>query len=144
MPAFRAHIAETIGPAVVAARTRTSLGIDAAITARAARPDFVRDIERAGPFGAGNPAPMFALPAHRAKFPDVVGAAGHVRLTVMSEDGAKLKAIAFRAADTELGQALLSAGDRPLHLAGSLSLDHYQGREEVQVRIVDAAWPPAL
>ncbi|HQZ13587.1 MAG TPA: single-stranded-DNA-specific exonuclease RecJ [Devosia sp.] len=144
MPAFRAHIAETLGAQVIAARTRTALGIDAAITARAARPDFVRDIERAGPFGAGNPAPMFSFPAHRAKFPDVVGAAGHVRFTLASDDGARLKAIAFRAADTELGQALLSAGDRPLHLAGTLSLDHYQGREEVQVRVIDAAWPPTL
>ena len=144
MAGFRAHIAERLGAAVAVARTRTSLSIDAAITARAARPDFVRDIERAGPFGSGNPAPIFAFPAHRAMFPDVVGAAGHIRFTIASDDGAKLKAIAFRAVDTELGQALLSAGDRRIHLAGSLSLDHYQGREDVQARITDAAWPPAL
>jgi single-stranded-DNA-specific exonuclease len=144
MGPFRAHIAETLGASVIAARTRTALEIDAAITARAATPDFVRDIERAGPFGAGNPAPVFAFPAHRAKFPDVVGAAGHIRVIVSSDDGAKIKAMAFRAADTELGQALLSAGDKPLHLVGSLTIDHYQGREEAQLRIIDAAMPPAL
>jgi single-stranded-DNA-specific exonuclease len=68
-----------------------------------------------------------------------------VRFTLTSDDGARLKAIAFRAAATALGDALLSAGnDAPLHLAGTLSLDHYQGREEVQVRVTDAASPARL
>jgi single-stranded-DNA-specific exonuclease len=44
-----------------------------------------------------------------------------------------------------LGETLLSAGnDTSLHLAGTLSLDHYQGREEVQVRLQDAAALPRL
>lgn len=144
MPGFRAFITEALGVAVTAARTRTAIEIDAAITARGAHPDFVKDIERAGPFGAGNPQPIFAFPAHRAKFTDVVGAAGHVRFTLASEDGARLKAIAFRAAGNELGQTLLSNEDKPLHFAGTLSIDHYQGREEVQVRVSDAAFPPSL
>ena len=141
MAAFRAHIAETLGPSVAAARGRTSLAIDAALTARGATPAFVNDIERAGPFGAGNPAPVFAFPAHRAKFVEVVGAAGHVRFTLASEDGARLKAIAFRAAATPLGEALVSAGDRPLHFAAVLGIDHWQGREQVQARLVDIADP---
>jgi single-stranded-DNA-specific exonuclease len=100
----------------------------------------VHQIERAGPYGSGNPQPVFAFPAHRAKFAEVVGASGHVRFTLTSDDGARLKAIAFRAATTALGEALLSAGnDTALHLAGTLSLDHYQGREEVQLRLQDAA-----
>ena len=144
MGPFRAHLFETLGPAVAAARARTDLKIDAAITARAAMPGFVHDIERAGPFGAGNPQPIFAFPAHRVKFPDVVGAGGHVRFTLASEDGARLKAIAFRAANGPLGQALLGAADAPLHLAATLGVDHWQGREEVQARIIDAAVPAAL
>ena len=141
MAAFRAHIAETLGPSVAVARARTSLAIDAALTARGATPAFVTDIERAGPFGAGNPAPVFAFPAHRAKFVEVAGAAGHVRFTLASEDGARLKAIAFRAATSPLGEALLSAGDRPLHFAAVLGIDHWQGREQVQARLVDIADP---
>jgi single-stranded-DNA-specific exonuclease len=141
MGAFRAFITDAVGPAVVAARTRTTLEIDAAMTARGATPEFVHDIERAGPFGAGNPQPIFVLPAHRAKFPEVIGAGGHVRATLTSDDGARLRAIAFRAANSPLGEALLSAGDNPLHLAGTLSIDHWQGREEVQMRISDAGIP---
>src|SRR5690606_35756942 len=136
---FRAHLAERLGAAVAAARATTALRIDAAITARAATPDFFHEIERAGPFGAGNPAPVFAFPAHRAKFAEVVGAGGHVRFTLTSEDGARIKAIAFRAASTPLGGVILAGNDRPLHIAGTLAIDHWQGRETVQLRLVDAA-----
>lgn len=139
---FRAHLEVTLAGQVTAARARTALAIDAALTARGANVDFVADIERAGPFGSGNPTPVFAFPAHRAKFAEIVGQGGHVRFTLMSEDGARLKAIAFRAATTALGDLLLHAGnDTPLHIAGTLNLDHWQGRAEVQLRAVDAAMP---
>jgi single-stranded-DNA-specific exonuclease len=138
--AFRAHLSQTLGAAVTGARAATALSIDAAITARGATVDFVREVERAGPFGAGNPQPVFAFPAHRAKFAEVVGAGGHVRFTLTSEDGARVKAIAFRAASTPLGQTLLASGnDAPLHIAGTLGIDHWQGKETVQLRLVDAA-----
>jgi single-stranded-DNA-specific exonuclease len=141
---FRAHLSEALAGTVGAARAQTALKIDAALTARAASVEFVEDIERAGPFGAGNPQPIFAFPAHKAKFAEVVGGPGHVRFSLTSDDGARIKAIAFRAAATPLGDALLTAGnDRPLHLAGTLGLDHYQGRAEVQLRLIDAAEPAA-
>ena len=138
--AFRAHLYTVLETSAAVARTETALEIDAALTARGANVDFFRDIDRAGPYGAGNPQPVFAFPAHKARFPDVVGAGGHIKFTLTSDDGARLKAIAFRAATTELGQVLLSArNDAPLHLAGTLTLDHWQGREEVQFRVVDLA-----
>ena len=142
---FRAHMNEALAGSVGVARAATALEIDAAMTARGATAEFVHQIERAGPYGSGNPQPTFAFPAHRVKFAEVVGASGHVRFTLSSDDGARLKAIAFRAATTALGETLLSAGnDKPLHIAGTLSLDHYQGREEVQVRVQDAAPLPRL
>jgi single-stranded-DNA-specific exonuclease len=141
MAAFRAHIAEALGPAIAASRARTAVQVDAALTARGATPDFVRDIERAGPYGAGNPQPIFAFPAHRAKFAEVAGQAGNVRFVLTADDGARLKAIAFRAASTPLGQKLLSSPDAPLHFAGTLSLDTWQGKEEVQFRLADLAVP---
>jgi single-stranded-DNA-specific exonuclease len=137
---FRAHLAELLGEAVGTARAASALAIDAAITARGATPELFHDIERAGPFGAGNPQPVFAFPAHKARFAEVVGQGGHVRFTLGSDDGARLKAIAFRAADQPLGRLLLAAGnDTPLHIAGTLSIDHWQGREQVQLRVSDAA-----
>jgi single-stranded-DNA-specific exonuclease len=142
---FRAHMSEALAGSVGVARSLTALKVDAALSARGATVEFVTDIERAGPFGAGNPQPVFAFPAHKVKFAQVVGAGGHVSFQLTADDGARLKAIAFRAATTPLGQAVLAAGaaDARLHVAGSLTLDHYQGQASAQLRVADAAEIPA-
>ncbi|KKB85147.1 single-stranded DNA exonuclease [Devosia limi DSM 17137] len=138
---FRSHLAERLTSAVTSARAVTALPIDAAITARGATADLVRDIERAGPFGSGNPTPQFVFPAHKAKFPQVVGKGGHISFALASDDGARIKAIAFRAVGTPVGDLLLNPVDGPLHFAGGLGIDHYQGREQVQFRLADIAKP---
>jgi single-stranded-DNA-specific exonuclease len=138
---FRSFLSQALSVDVTAARAATALPVDAALTARGATVDLVKDLERAGPYGAGNPGPVFAFPAHRAKFAQVVGKGGHVSFALTSEDGARLKAIAFRAAGTAIGDALLRDSDAAFHFAGGLSLDHYQGREQVQFRVTDMAKP---
>jgi single-stranded-DNA-specific exonuclease len=138
---FRSFLFDALSADVGVARRATSLPIDAALTSRGATLELVHEVERAGPFGAGNPSPLFAFPAHRAKFAQVVGKGGHVSFALTSGDGARLKAIAFRAAGTAIGDALLGNTDRPLHFAGGLSIDHYQGREQVQFRLTDLAVP---
>jgi single-stranded-DNA-specific exonuclease len=142
MGPFRAFLAEKLVASVTSARAASALKIDAALTARGATLSLLHAVEKAGPFGAGNPSPVFVFPAHRARFPQVVGKGGHISFSLASDDGAKLKAIAFRAAGTPLGDTLMRDGDQPLHFAGSLSLDHYQGREQVQFRLLDIARPP--
>jgi len=138
---FRAFISERLAADVAGARAATALSIDAALTARGASLDLVHSIERAGPYGAGNPGPVFAFPAHRARYAQVVGKGGHVSFSLTSEDGMRLKAIAFRAANTAIGDTLLREPDTAFHFAGSLSIDHYQGREQVQFRLADLARP---
>ena len=71
---------------------------------------------------------------------DVVGS-GHVRLIMSGDDGASLKAVAFRAADSELGQALLGApGDRKLWVAGRPKIDDWGSRPAAELHLDDAAW----
>ncbi len=94
-----------------------SLEIDGAVVASGATPELIDLLESAGPFGQGNPQPRFALPAHRVKFAKVVGDK-HVRAMLEAGDGARIDAIAFRAAGQPLGDLLMSAGGMPLHLAG--------------------------
>ncbi|MBC00417.1 MAG: single-stranded-DNA-specific exonuclease RecJ [Rhodobacteraceae bacterium] len=125
---------------VEVARAENELKIDGALTASAASTDLVHALEQAGPFGAGHPEPVFALPSHRVSYADTVGK-GHVRLTLADGGGGSLKAIAFKAADTPLGKMLLEKRGDPLHVAGCLSLDTWQGRERVQFRVLDAADP---
>ncbi len=105
--ALRAFLEDRLGDAVRAARRDISVSIDGALSARAATLPLVELLERAGPFGAGNPSPVFAFPAHRIDYADGAGA-DHVRCSLVSDDGARLKAIAFRAMTAPLGERLLS------------------------------------
>jgi single-stranded-DNA-specific exonuclease len=129
------HIRRQIGNAPLVA----SLGFDGMLSPAAATPDIVAMLDRAGPYGAGNPRPRFAVPQARIVAADIVGT-GHVRCIVTGADGAgRLKAIAFRAAETALGQALLGARGSPLHLAGQLRADEWNGSVTAQLLIDDAA-----
>ncbi|WP_119391653.1 single-stranded-DNA-specific exonuclease RecJ [Taklimakanibacter lacteus] len=105
------------------------LDIDGALTASGATLDLIELVEQAGPYGAGNPAPVFVLPAHRVVYADSAGS-DHVRLTLASADGTRIKAIAFRALGTDLGELLLTERQHPLHVAGRLVVDDW-GRERV-------------
>jgi single-stranded-DNA-specific exonuclease len=135
---FRAYLEAALGEAVEAARRDEALLIDGALGAAAANLEFIASMMRAGPFGAGNPDPVFALPAHTIAFADVVGGQ-HIRARLRSVDGAFLSAIAFRAANTDLGRALIEGRGQAMHVAGQLSIDRWQGSERVQLRLLDVA-----
>jgi single-stranded-DNA-specific exonuclease len=116
------------------------LAIDAALTARGANIELIEMMEKAGPFGAGHPEPVFALPSHRLAYVDPAGN-GHLRLTLATPDNATIKAMAFRAAGTRLGEALVSSRGEVVHAAGSLSIDQWQDRRQPTLRLLDAAKP---
>ncbi|MEE4239742.1 MAG: single-stranded-DNA-specific exonuclease RecJ, partial [Anderseniella sp.] len=102
---------------------------------------FIEDLDRAGPFGQANPAPRFALPAHRVTYAGLAGS-DHVRCTLVQADGTRLKAIAFRALGTDLGELLLAERQMPLHIAGRLSINDWGGKREGQLFIDDVAEVP--
>jgi single-stranded-DNA-specific exonuclease len=135
---LRAFFEETLGADVAAARRSNGLLIDGAVSASAANAELVATIERAGPFGSGNPEPVIALPAHTVAFAEEVGQA-HVRVRLKSADGAGVNGIAFRAAGQKLGIALMQNRGRQVHAAGSFAIDRYQGEERVQFRVTDIA-----
>ncbi|WP_062014420.1 single-stranded-DNA-specific exonuclease RecJ [Aureimonas sp. AU4] len=124
--------------ALVAADT---LRIDGAVSASALKPQMIHALEQAGPYGAGHPAPIFALPRHRlTSLVPIRG--GHMRLTLRAADGATASAIAFRAEGSPVGDMLERHRDELLHVAGHLDLDRYGGRESVSLRVSDVAIPP--
>ena len=137
---FRAYIEATLASSVAEARHVNELYIDGAVSARAVTTEFVNTLNRAGPFGAANPEPLIALPAHQLIYADEVGQA-HLRLRFKSGDGAIINGMAFRAVGQKLGNALLENRGQPLHVAGSLTVDRWQGAERVQLRVTDVAVP---
>ncbi len=138
---LRAFLEAQLAAEVDAVASVDNLTIDAAIAASGASTRFIEDLDRAGPFGQGNPSPVFALPSHKVVYAARAGA-DHVRCTLVQSDGTRLKGIAFRAMGTELGEVLLSERQMPLHIAGRLTINDWGGKREGQIFIDDAAEVP--
>lgn len=117
------------------------LKIDGPMTAGGATLDVIKLLEKAGPFGAGHPSPIFAFPAHRITYAEPVGKA-HIRCQIATDSGDRLSGIAFRALGRPLGELLLShTRGAPLHLCGTLSINSFRGENTPQLSILDAAIP---
>ena len=140
LAALEQHFSLHLGSATAEASEAAGLDIDAALVASGATVELMQLMERVSPFGQGNPEARFVLPAHRVKFAKLVGDS-HVRVLLEGGDGARLDAIAFRAAGQPLGDMLMSAGGMPLHVAGHLRRDTWGGRDRVEMQIEDAADP---
>jgi len=138
--ALREFFAEKMADTVDTARANAALKVDGALTPSAATDELMALIDQVGPFGQGNPSPRFAFPATRVKFAKVVGEA-HVRCVLESSDGGRLEGIAFRSADTPLGDLLLGTGGLPVHVAGHLKRSTWGGRDKIELMIEDAADP---
>ncbi|MET3967006.1 MULTISPECIES: single-stranded-DNA-specific exonuclease RecJ [Bradyrhizobium] len=137
---FRAYLENALARDVAEARHVNELYVDGAVSARAVTTELATTLNRAGPFGSGNPEVVLALPSHQLVYADEVGQA-HLRLRFKSGDGSIVNGIAFRSVGQKLGNALLANRGQQLHVAGSLSVDRYQGAERVQFRVVDVALP---
>lgn len=129
-----------LGAAVTAASANQSLKLDLALAPGGLTPALVTLMESAGPFGNGWPGPKICVGPVRLVKADVVGA-DHLRLIVRGDDGASFKAIAFRAANSDMGQTLLhGAQGRKLWLAGRPKIDDWSSRASAELHLEDAAW----
>lgn len=134
---FRAFLDERIDARVREAGIRPTLRLDGAMTTLGADIEVAERLAELGPFGSGNPEPRFVLAHARVTYADRVGDT-HVRCTMESPEGGRLAGICFRCTDRPLGQALLAAGGKPMHIAGRLRINTWQGRSSAQLLIDDA------
>jgi single-stranded-DNA-specific exonuclease len=118
-----------------------ALLLDAVVATGGVTPSLVEALEAGGPYGMGWPAPRIAAGPMRVIKADIVGGGGHVRAVMAGDDGRSLKTVAFRSADTPLGQALLGAPrDRRLWVAGRAKIDDWGARPAAEMHLDDAAW----
>lgn len=136
--ALRAYFEEQAGKAVAQLASDRALIIDGALSAEGVRLELLDDLDRAGPYGTGNPSPVFVLPFHKIAHAQFFGA-GHLRVTLASQRNAQIKAMLFRAEGTLLGGFLAKSIGQSAHVAGTLSRNHWQGKETAEFRIMDAA-----
>ncbi|MDD3838277.1 MAG: single-stranded-DNA-specific exonuclease RecJ [Phenylobacterium sp.] len=137
LPDLREFLNQRLADESAAAEDR--LEVDALITTRAAQRSLLAEFQQLAPFGPGNPEPVFAAADVRIERPMALRG-GHVRVTLTDSSGGKLKAVAWRSEDTELGRRLLIEGGA-IHVVGRLKPDDWQGREGVELEIEDAADP---
>lgn len=114
------------------------LELDGVLNLNALNADLIHKIDALAPFGSGNPTPKFALTHLRILKLDIF-AGEHIRIIAGQLDNAKINAIAFRAVNTDMGQALINHKGFPIHLAGSVKLDTWMGNEKIQFIIEDVA-----
>jgi single-stranded-DNA-specific exonuclease len=114
------------------------LRLDGVLMPRAVTVELIEQIERAGPFGAGAPAPRYALPDLQVRFAKRVGES-HLKLSLADGLGGGIDAICFGAFDTALGPRLLDHGGARFHFAGRLEVNSWGGRQSPQLRLEDAA-----
>lgn len=137
---FSEFLNDRLAANVGEAQSSKALLLDAVLSPKGVNPIFVEAIDDAGPYGMGWPAPRIATGPVRIVKCNIVGK-DHVRMIVSGDDGGSIKTIAFRAAETELGQALLSAPrGRKLWIAGRAKIDDWGSRPAAEIHLEDAAW----
>ena len=136
---LRRFLNDRMAADVGAARGGRSLLLDALLAPGGVAASLCDALDAAGPYGAGWPAPRVAAGPARLMRPGIVGN-GHVRAVAIGDDGKSFKLIAFRAAETGLGQALLSsAADKRWWLAGTIKRDEWNGGNAAEMHLEDAA-----
>lgn len=102
-----------------------------------ATPELAAQLEVLEPYGAGNNEPKIVIKNIRFKKASIVGSA-HVKCFLSSDNGGSLKAMAFRAADSDLGKVILASYNDVFDVLGVLRRDNWMGRNSVQFIIEDA------
>jgi len=136
LPAFEAYLAETItsdklpsGPAHLNADGILDLG---GITW-----DLAEQLDLLAPYGEGNPEPTFIIQNVTLNYVNLLKN-GHIGCSLTNAAGQRINAIAFKVADTDLGQTFLSSTGERFHILGTIKKDVWNGRQKVQVHILDA------
>ena len=138
--ALRDFLETRLSEDVACATLNRALLIDTLVAPGGVTPALVNALDAGGPYGMGWPAPRIAVGPLRIVKADCVGI-DHLRLVLRGDDGVTLKGVAFRQANTELGQALIAAPrDRALWLAGRPKIDDWGGRSQAELHVDDAAW----
>lgn len=134
--AFRDFVGRYVSEKIGGEAIVPVLDVDAVLDVGGATVEMAENLERLEPFGSGNAEPKLLLRSVRVNKPSVIGS-GHVRCFLSSNMGGSLKAIAFRVADNDIGNAMLNSRGDVYDVVGVLRRDTWQGRNSVQFIIED-------
>ncbi len=135
---FRAFISERLSADVEEALKNDSTKVDYVLSGSAVNDELMRVIDAVGPYGAGNPQPVFAFSDVTVTFAKRTKG-DHVRFSVTDAGGVTLSGICFRAGESGLDEALLTAGTQRFHALGQLKPNVWQGRTRIDFHLSDLA-----
>jgi len=126
---FRAALAAHAGAALTPYDLVRVQRAHAVVPAGALTIDLAEQLERLGPLGAGNPAPVLMVPAARVEHVTAMGQErAHARFT-LAGGAARARGVAFRTSQS----ALADAGASPHDVAVSLEQNRWNGAVEARV-----------
>jgi single-stranded-DNA-specific exonuclease len=133
VPAFRQRINAWADEVLHPDQLRPRLRIDAPLALGGITHDLVRGLDALGPFGMGNPRPIFhASPVAIVDGPRTIKER-HLKMT-FSQAGRRFRAIAWRAAERA---GFLEQHRQGVHLAFSLDRNEYQGETYLELNVCD-------
>ena len=135
---FRDFMRGRLSQDVELALQNDSTKLDFVLSLSAVNASLMASIDKVGPYGAGNPQPVFAFPNLSVTFAKRTKG-DHVRFTVSDGDGRYLNGICFRASESCLDEALLTAGSKRFHAIGQLKPNVGQGRSTIDFHLLDLA-----
>ncbi|MFV0645346.1 MAG: single-stranded-DNA-specific exonuclease RecJ [Sphingomonadaceae bacterium] len=137
---FAQWLNRTLANNVAQANAEKIMALDMSLAPGGLTPELIETLEGAGPYGVGWPGPRVVVGPVRLVKVDIVGL-DHVRIIAQGDDGSRLKAIAFRAAETELGQTLLHGSQgKKFWLAGRAKIDDWAAQPRAELHVEDAAF----
>ncbi|HZI91626.1 MAG TPA: single-stranded-DNA-specific exonuclease RecJ [Thermoleophilaceae bacterium] len=120
-----AHAGERLAPADLLRVQH----VDAVVPGGALSLHLAEELERLGPFGAGNPEPVLMVPSARIEHVTAMGEERtHARFSLVG-GGARARGVAFRTSQ----RALSAAGAQPQHVAVGLERNRWNGAVEARV-----------
>ena len=99
--------------------------------------NFYEFINRASPYGQGNPEPKFIIPNAEIKFCKAVGK-GHLKLKISGNNYKNLDCIAFNVIGTPLGDLITHHSGSLIHFIGVIRKNDWQDFKGIQLQIFDA------
>lgn len=136
---FHAFLDERLADAAALPDT-IDVALDVALSVSGATVELAENMAMLAPFGAGNAEPLIAVSNAQIIRSDRIGRDGNtLRLLLKGQDGGRLKALMFRANDNPLAIALEDSTRPPIHLAGYLRSETWNGRTDATFFIQDAA-----
>ena len=108
--------------------------IDLAVSVSGLNPELYSQLQRAEPYGSGNPEPRFII-QNASIFGSKIVGENHISCSISDSTKARINGIAFRSVGTKLGNALLNKNY--FHVIGRFKLSNWNGADRVQIFIED-------